>query len=333
MAISRWLGTEFLKMTMPTRWSQESVQPFVLFLAFTLTVATVPTRSTAQSDALFDFHSNPWLNLHHILLAKGEGAALPTDTPEAERKEWADGLESYAPWSKRNLFDEELRQIKEALRTAYGKANLDGLTIDASVKATLERLMPIYRKHWWDAHDRSNREWIAAAQPMVDRHGAALNEAVARAYAVTKPDNPVWVDVSVRAGPVGAYTTSQPTHVMISSTDSGYSGYRALEMLFHERSHAWGRMLFEGVQEAANAQGIKVPQQLSHAVLFYTAGELTARELKKHGIAHMHYAQGVLYDRLCGTGCEDKLAAHWGPYLDGKQSRAEAFAALVASFK
>ena len=305
----------------------------VLFLAFTLMVSTVPVRSTAQLHALFAFHSNPWLNLHHILLAKGEGAAVPPDIPEAEGKEWADGVESYARWSKRSLFDEKLLQIKEALRTAHGRASLDGLTIDAGVKATLEGLMPIYRKHWWDAHDRSNREWIAAAQAIVDRHGAALNEAVARVYGVTKPDNPVWVDVSVRAGPVGAYTTSQPTHVMISSTDSGYSGYRALEMLFHERSHAWGRMLFDGVQDAANAQGIKVPPQLSHAVLFYTAGELTVRELKKHGIAHKHYAQGGLYDRLCGTGCEARLAAHWGPYLDGTLSRAEAFAALVASFK
>jgi hypothetical protein len=59
--------------------------------------------------------------------------------------------------------------------------------------------MPIYRRHWWPAHDRTNREWIAAVRPLVDRHGAALNQAMARAYDVTMPDNPVWVDVSVRA--------------------------------------------------------------------------------------------------------------------------------------
>jgi hypothetical protein len=120
---------------------------------------------------------------------------------------------------------------------------------------------------------------------------------------------------------------------MISSTDPGYGGYAALEMLFHERSHAWGRMLFEGVTEAATAQAIKVPPQLSHAVLFYTAGELTARELTQHGIAYKHYAQDGLYDRLCGTGCGDKLAAHWGPFLDGQRTRAQAFSMLVGSFK
>ena len=305
----------------------------VRFLASILAVATFSVRPAAQSEALFDFHSNPWLNLHHILWAKGEGAPLPTDMPEAERKEWLAGIEAYAPWSKTDLFNDELVKAKLALRASEAKATLEGVSFDAGIKATLERLMPLYRKHWWDAHDRANRDWTAAARKLVDRHGMAINDELARVYDV-KPENPVWVDVSVRAGRVGAYTTMPPAHVMISSTDPGYAGYKALEMLFHERSHPLGgRMLFEGVRDAAEAQGIKVPPQLSHGVLFYIAGELTARELKTHGIAYAHYSHGGLYDILCGKGCGEKLAAHWGPYLDGKRSRAEAFAGLVASFK
>jgi hypothetical protein len=303
-----------------------------LLLACAAAIVGAVARSVAEADALFEFHSNPWLNLHHILWARGERAAPPADMPDAERSAWNEGIAFYAPYAKRNLlFDEELLKIKEALRTVETNTSLDGVAIDAGVKATLERLMPIYRKHWWPAHDRTNREWIGAARKLVDRHGAALNAAIARAYNVT-PDNPVWVDVAVYANPAGAYTT-RPTHVMISATDPSYGGYAALEMLFHERSHAWGRRLFDGVTEAATAQGVKIPPQLSHAILFYTAGELTARELKQHGVAYKHYAEGGLYDRLCGTSCDDKLAAHWGPFLDGKRTRAEAFSALVASFK
>jgi hypothetical protein len=304
-----------------------------IVVACAAAIIGMAARRAPQADALFEFHSNPWLNLHHILWARGERATLPTDMPDAERSAWSEGLAFYASYAKRNLlFDEELLKIKESLRAVEANTSLDGVAIDGSVKATLDRLMPIYRKHWWPAHDRTNHEWIAAARKLVERHGAALNAAIARAYSVT-PDNPVWVDVAVYAHPVGAYTTTSPTHVMISSTDPGYGGYAALEMLFHERSHAWGRMLFEGVTEAATAQAIKVPPQLSHAVLFYTAGELTARELTQHGIAYKHYAQDGLYDRLCGTGCGDKLAAHWGPFLDGQRTRAQAFSMLVGSFK
>src|SRR5437868_15115189 len=54
---------------------------------------------------------------------------------------------------------------------------------------------------------------------------------IVRAYDVTTSDNPVWVDVSVRAHPNGAYETGPVTHVVISSVDSSYRGYAALEML------------------------------------------------------------------------------------------------------
>jgi hypothetical protein len=34
-------------------------------------------------------------------------------------------------------------------------------------------------------HDRANRAWIAAMQPLVDRHGPALSQALARVYDVS----------------------------------------------------------------------------------------------------------------------------------------------------
>jgi hypothetical protein len=302
-----------------------------LLLACWLAAGSV-SRAADGADALFDFHSNPWMNLHHILWARGEGIELPADMPEAERKVWSEAIEGYAPYSKRNLlFDAELWSIKETLRTAGARTDLDGVTIADGAKAPLERSMRVYRKRLWPAHDATNRAWIAAARKLLDRHGATLDRAIARVYEVT-PDNPVWVDVAVVSHALGAYTTSRPTHVTISSTHPGYAGYAALEMLFHERSHAWGRKLFEEIQQAAEAQSLKVPPQLSHAVLFYIAGALTARELSAHGIAYEHYGRS-LYDKMCRPGCAEKLALYWGPYLEGKRERADALASFVASFR
>ena len=299
-------------------------------------IALAPVRPLAQADVLFAFHSNPWINLHHILWSKGEGAPLPADMPASERAAWIAGIDFYAPYSKRNLlFDEELIVVKEALRFAEGKANLEETSIDAGLKATLQRLMPIYLKHWWPAHDRANREWITAVRPLLDRHGAAIHETLARAYDVTTPDNPVWVDVSVRAHPNGAYETGPTgvTHVVITSVSAGYSGYAALEMLFHERSHAWGSVLAEAIFAAAKKQGVTVPPQLPHAVLFYTAGELTSRELKRHGVDYRHFAEGRIYTNMCGADCQGKIARHWGPHLEGKRSIADSLSDLVATFK
>ena len=193
--------------------------------------------------------------------------------------------------------------------------------------------MPIYQKHMWREHDRVNRAWIGAVQPLLDRHGTALSQALTRTYESTWPSDPVPVDLSVTAGPNGAYTTGPPTHVTISSSEPSLQGLAALEMLFHESSHSAVSNLFARVRQASSEQSVSVPPQLWHAVLFYTAGELTTRELKAHGITYTPYAGQGLYTNLCGAGCREKIAEYWTPRLDGKRSLAECLAALVASFK
>lgn len=304
-----------------------------LFLLLASVVALATMRSAAQSNALFAFHSNAWLNLHHFARASARGGPAPTGLSEEESRQWAAGVEFYKPYAARDLLrDDGMVDIKNALRGAEGKTSLDGIRIDAGLKA-LERLMPIYQKHWWPEHDRVNRAWIAAVQPLLARHGTALSQGLTRTYDTTWPSNPVPVDLSVTAGPNGAYTTDPPTHVTISSSEPSLQGLAALEMLFHESSHSAVSDLFQRVRQAASAQNVSVPPQLWHGVLFYTAGELTTRELRAHGIAYTQYAGQGLYTNLCGAGCREKIAEHWTPRLDRKRSIAESLSALVASFK
>jgi hypothetical protein len=305
-----------------------------LFLLLSSVVAIATTRPAAQSNALFAFHSNPWLNLHHFARASARGGPAPIGLSEEESRQWAAGVEFYKPYAARDLLrDEGMIDIKSALRGAEGKTSLDGITIDAGLKATLERLMPIYQKHWWPEHERGNRAWIAAVQPLLEQHGTALSQALTRTYGTRWPSNPVPVDLSITAGPSGAYTTGPPTHVTISSSESSLQGLAALEMLFHESSHGPVSDLFQRVRQAASEQKVSVPPQLWHAVLFYTTGELTTRELNAHGIAYTQYAGQDLYTNLCGAGCREKIAEHWTPRLDGKRSVTDSLSALVASFK
>ena len=303
-----------------------------LLLASVVAIATM--RPAAQSNALFSFHSNPWLNLHHFVRASARGGPVPNGLSGEEGREWAAGVEFYKPYAARDLlFDDGMVNIKSALRGAEGKASLDGIEIDAGVKEALERLMPIYQKHVWPEHDTRNRAWIGAVQSLLDRHGTALSQALTRTYESTWPSDPVPVDLSVTAGPNGAYTTGPPIHVTISSSESSLQGLAALEMLFHESSHSAVSNLFERVRQASSEQKVTVPPQLWHAVLFYTAGELTTRELKAHGLAYTQYAGQGLYTNLCGAGCREKIVEYWTPCLDAKRSPAECLSALVASFK
>ena len=299
-------------------------------LALFVTIATA--YLVAQQKPLFTFHSNAWLNLHHYVRSNARGGPAPTGLAPEEGAHWAAGVEFYKPYVPRELtLDDGMIAIKNALRGAEGKTSLDGIAIDAALKATLERIMPIYQKRWWPEHDRANREWIATMQPLVDRHGAALSQALARVYDVSWPRDPIPVDLSVTAGASGAYGTSEPSaHITMSPTT--FRGYVSFEMLFHESTHGIVP-LYQLVSQAATAQKVNVPPQLSHAVLFYTAGELTVRELKARGIDYAAYADDKFLEGMCGAGCRDKIATHWGPRLDGKRSIADALSALTATFK
>jgi hypothetical protein len=300
----------------------------------TILIGAAAAFPAAQQKPLFSFHSNAWLNLHHYVRAAARGGPAATGLTEDEQKQWAAGVEFYKPYAARDVLrDDGMVAIASALRGAEGKNTLDGIAIDPALKSMLERLMPIYRTHWWPQHDRANREWITAIVPLVERHGEAISQSLLRTYGTTWPAQPMHVDLSVVAGPVGGFSVNN--HITISSSDPSYRGYAALEMAFHEASHGLG--LFDGLiqplDRAAAGQTVTLPPQLWHAVLFYTAGEMTMRELKAHGIDYSPYANAAFYDNMCGPGCFAKIAEHWTPHLDGKRSIPDALSALAVAFR
>jgi len=119
---------------------------------------------------------------------------------------------------------------------------------------------------------------------------------------------------------------------MISSADASYHGHRGLEILCHESTHGIAA-LFKAVSQAAAEQKVTVPPQLWHAVLFYTAGEFTTRELKAHGIDYTPNADESFYSNICGAGYRDKIVEHWTPHLDGTRSIPDSLSALVVAFR
>jgi hypothetical protein len=297
-------------------------------------LAVVGALPSAQENPLFSFHSNAWLNLHHYVRANARGGGGPAGLSDEQQQQWQAGVAFYKPYATRDVLrDDGMVAIASALRDAEGKTSLDGIAIEAPLKATLDGLMPIYRTRGWPEHDRANSEWIATIVPLVDRHGAAISQSLTRVYGVTWPAEPMHVDVSVVAGPVGAFSVNN--HITISSSDQSYRGYAGLEMVFHEGSHGLGlyAAIIEPLNRIAADQKVAVPPQLWHAVLFYTAGEMTARELKARGIDYTPYANAAFYDRLCGAGCLAKIREHWTPRLDGTRSISDALSALAVSFK
>ncbi len=286
------------------------------------------TQSRAQESSLFEFHNGFWINLHHFLRGSARRALHPdpemTAEPQPafsdeEKNTWNACLDYYKThYAEKDLtFDEELQKIKNWLEDAEKDEKLTD-PMDPRLAAILSSAAPIYKKYWWQAHQRSNQKWVDATQRLVSEFGSSIAVRIAKAYKKEWPSEPIRVDVTIEAGWAGAYTTIDPLRITAAGADLRYQEYAGLEMLFHEASHGWGHYIYEILNTEANKQHQTMPKDLWHAIIFYTTGEITRQQLQKAGITYSPYAyKNGVYQR----GWQDSLCMlekGWQPYLDGK---------------
>jgi hypothetical protein len=282
----------------------------------------------------YHLQSNAWVNLHQRLLHEARfDTAPPAALSGEDLSRWKATVETYRKFlANRNpIFDDELIRVNAAL-SAMSTPEL-GDSIPEPAATALKRAMPLYRTVQWEKDDRVNRFWMAVATPMLASAAEELADAHEKAYGRPFPKH-ILVDVAPFAWEFGAYTVGQgvSAHVVISSTNAGNQGFAALEVLMHEPSHAivdaTSGAIGPDILRASHELGVKPPLNLWHAVVFYTAGELTRRALAQRGVRDYQPYIIKMYDRAF-RGLRQPLEKHWQAYLDGTVSREEAIRQIV----
>lgn len=319
---------------------------------------------TASRQALVDCHraesqrfvlySDPWINLHHFLFEWARNVPerqpgdrrRPVGVPEraqvarldaGERQTWEHALAFYRDrWVPRNLvLDEDLIRLRSTLAeiscTAAGPDR-----IPADTREVLADAMAVYRRHWWPDHHARNLKLRDELLVGLREHESVLAERIAQAYGGGWPSQRIRVDISAYADWSGAYTTNAPDHVVLTSTTNSYiAGLNALEMLFHEVSHAaFFEEPFTAELEAAfRAQGSEVPDGLTHVFQWITPAELLRSHLSGEELRDFRpYAErSELHQRSRTTAQRDLLEENWVPFLGGKITRKEALNRIAAA--
>jgi hypothetical protein len=313
-----------------------------------LLLVVVPTLAAQSKPArIFVFHTDEvWLNLHQFLYVLGRHeaqmpdrtrratAGAPADAEHAlsqlggeEQRSWRDAVTFYANGPSRldAVFDEPLVAAGQALARVATGSSLEGAGLDPALAATLTKVRPIYQKAWWPAHQQANHAWVRTTQNLLDAHGAAVLTFVTRAYQLPWPASGYPVHVSGYANWAGAFST-RGNLLIISSLDTGNHGTSAFETVFHEAMHQWDDPVDAALGAEAAKQKRAIAPSLSHALIFYTAGEAVRSVIP----AHVGYAEANGLWPQSGLGAlKPALDASWKPYLNGNGTRAEAFAALV----
>jgi hypothetical protein len=271
-----------------------------------------PAPAPAPAASPFAFHHGFWLSLHLRLYGESgpRGPRDPLDDPT-----WLEAVAAYkAAFPQRDMLallaDDALVAAERVLADVPDDGAPSG--IDPVLAAALAHAAPVYRARRWP-DDRARAEaWIAAVTPLVAAHGAALAATIGETYHDPWPSEPVRVEVVPYAGFVGAYTVVQPTLIAVSSRDDRNHGDAALEILFHEASHARVGPLRTALRDVCPT----APPTLWHALLFYSTGEVVKRRL---GPSYVPYAEkNGLWERAADwRGLLPIFRAAWQPTLDG----------------
>ena len=331
---------------------------FILTVAIAVAVAAAviaqqtPSPAHVATTEHFVLHSDPWINLHHFLYqwtrldAGLSGGRKPVLVPERSalgemtgdaRADWQRALTFYrAAVAPKSHWDLEMLRLKRDLLNLSGDVTAPSPDGIKGVAQALNIAMPIYRDKWWPHHDRANREWIESVGSRLRRHEKGFVDLTTRLHGATWPMDRWRVDASAYANGIAGYTTREG-HVVVYSTDPGVQDLYALEIVFHEIQHA---TVIEGstpdaLARAFKAAGVDVPANLSHALIFATAGEFVRSIAAGEG--RPRYEPYWLREGFETFDGWSHLVApvnrHWLPIVRGETSRDEGLTALAASFR
>jgi hypothetical protein len=322
---------------------RRSVLSLVLLTAAAIPACTARSAPGASGPTApprrFDLRSSFWVNLHHRLFAEtnppfaklGDQDRMADFSP-GDREAWGAALALYrSRFPARTILatlDPPLSTLNATLADQPEGSDLSKAGLDPELTGILLRAARAYRVHGWAADDRENRAWIGELERRLEAHADAFVRGLSAAYERPWPAEPIPTEVAVRAGMVGAYTVGD--RITIASGLATYRGDAALEMIFHEASHVVGEPVLDAaIDRAARARGRPVPENLWHAILFYTAGDVARRLLP----GYTPYAQANgLYSRSPDwTAYEGAIRARWQPHLDGKIGLDAAIAEVIAA--
>jgi hypothetical protein len=317
---------------------------------------SVATRSRAQNSTPttvtktdhFEFHSDPWINLHHLLYqwSREELGLVMDRRPIPERSDlaklsrpdreiWLEAVafyrESVGPkWH----LDLEMLRLNRELLLLDGDPSANPPDRIKGIAAVLRNTMPIYQKLWWAEHDRTNRAWIASLTPLLRQHEARYVQMTTRVYEAVWPDSPVRVDVSAYFNSRAGYTAREGRIVMYSKDPDSQDLY-ALEMLLHEVQHVEPisdpAIGFSALGPAFKAAGTKQPENLGHVLIFATAGEFARSVAAAEGLPeHTPYwiKQG-LDKQDVWSSLWPIVQKYWPPVVRGETSREEGITAIA----
>ena len=172
------------------------------------------------------------------------------------------------------------------------------------------------------------------ALPMLLAHEEAIVKRLEKLFLDKWDDRPIPIDVVEKVSWSGAnsfFPGPNLTHLLISRQ---VPETEALETIFHEASHGFmlnGDPLTILLSSAATERGVSLPQDLWHALLFFTTGHVVHERLGETADKSNKPMIYGIFGRGVWTHFQAPLESTWLDYLNGNKEAEDAIAELLQS--
>jgi len=315
-------------------------------------ITVVPATCQALPAVQLSFESSFWLNLHNFLFKEAKRrAGIDDGSTGARGNVNADTAGTRAlTRAEATLWNAAVGFYRKGIGGGTHRADslvievndyLAGLRVseqpragrsDQDVLPLLGEVAGIYRAVWWPIHDRRNQEWIATTRSQIERYGGCIFPRLAFLLRADWPADTIRVYPSVYANWFGAYSTRiRGPKVTLSSNAVGNLETYGLESTIHESVHAGALLtrIDSTITALAERGGTSSPAELSHAILFFTVGEVIREVIP----THLPYAErfGIWSRNPALRRIHQALIRHWLPYLNGETDFDSALMAVVSA--
>lgn len=321
---------------------------YILVLIFPTIMSCHAQENAPQAVAStnhFEFYINKWLNQHHFLFQMAKTLARDSTPVEEAFPQWqqlsteeqkltAELMTYYQDnlIDKSLLFNGGLYRIKRTI--TYWQNEQQSLKYEEhpELASYWTRFSPIYERLFWPEHRAQNEKVLQHNLPRIQAYETHATTRLSQLSQEPWPTSKIRVDVTFLADWAGAYTTTDPVHVVTSTKEEGPEG-DWVETLFHEASHKLigGRRgkVSELIHAIAEAEKLEIPRQLWHGVLFYFAGAVIKDLLVADGIEYELY---MIRENVFGA-YHEALLKSLDPYLARKYTLEMALKELLINLQ
>ncbi|WP_226649224.1 hypothetical protein [Microbulbifer variabilis] len=313
-----------------------------LLLTLVLTSSVFPALAHDQPDNKMDswravsFKSEPLLNLHLFLYELARDKHFYTTFKK----------EGEISDNELHLFDAAVRDyIKQGadrnihiIMSNDEMADLTAMILGGDANGTepannalydhVQAPSTIYDKTLWGHHRESNLEWVQSLRVKLDVYGDSIFDRLESLFGEKLIVKGHTVNVVYKPGMrQGATTSGRNFQTIINSTYPDYADWFALEMFFHEISHANAvrreSKLQKIIAKEFNPLGLDDKKGIWHPIQFYTVGQVVKSEISEDVKNYIPYAEMKgLY--VGSWDYKSLLDQYWMPYLDGEVSMEQA---------